>query len=350
MNAPRTPATGVPDTQASESTAPEGVAQEPSSGDQPNVAEQRIAINPTAEYIIGNSDTPITGEQLLRGLGQAALARKFQANYDQASQRLRQLEPLEQENANLKAQLAQIQRRQEIAEFVNQEIPKVKAQQNAEVDPWDEDNTPQRVPQLDPNAIAEPLYNIATEVTREEARNQLGDVDARIQQGIQAEFQKQEQQRAIQQRNQQWGDSLKATDVNDFMENYGCDQQAAESIAGYLDQARLLNLEAGSAYVNGQYDASNELKARSRAFEQQAHTQLAKSLVNYEAQQERESLEQQLATGNFVGLDNEVPETPEYSKMVTGERKQAKQNAVQKAARARQLRRAAETKLGGIAR
>ena len=349
MNAQRQ-ATGEPQALrvASEATPSAGVpAQQASPEGTQNVAEQRI--HPTAEYYIGNSDTPMTGEQLMRGLGQAALARKFQANYDQVSKRLEQLEPLAQRNAELEAQLAQIQRRQEIAEFVKQEMPQVKAPQH-EADLWDDDPAPQRVPQLDPNAIAEPLYNISREVATEEVRTGLGDVDARIQAGIQAELQKQEQQRAIQQRNQQWGNSLMAADINDFKENYGCEQQTAERIAGYLDQARLINLEAGSAYVSGNFDAANELKARSRAFELQAHTQLAKNLVSYEQYQERVSLEQQLATGNFVGLEDEGPQDPDYSRMVSGERRQTRQEAIAKNAKAAQLRKAAETKLGGTSR
>lgn len=289
-----------------------------------------IRINPTGEYLIGDTDQPLLGTEVLAQIGEAALKRKFQAEADKAAKRIAELEAVVQERDQLKAEIERQNRLKEI-----EEVFKEKAPASTETDSWYTDAAGTPAPGLTPEGIARTVGETAEEIAARVTSEQLQDLDARVKQQVAEIIAEREKQRESQQRLEETGRYLHEQRVKNYMDELGFSLEEATRISNIHAASQLELIKGKEAAVAGDTEAAIEHFKTADSLRNDALKRERDQAIQYEKEQARKAMESQLESGTFVDLPDlpQVTEEFEPNKPLTKlERRKLRQAKVKRAA------------------
>jgi hypothetical protein len=286
---------GVPaeQQQASSEQAPNGGSTPTSGGDG------RIKIDLTAEYLMPDGKTLMTGEQVLRQMGRGALADDWQSKADQAAARLQQLGDIAAERDAAFEQLAAIKRREEMEQVIQERMPQTAPQQSDE-SLWGEESAPPATP-MNAQQMAQLVTDLVERKMSEGGSQQLGDINSLIANNVREVMNAEQQNRAVLERDAQWAQNTRQERINHYVAS-GFDKDKATALVDKLSAAQVYETEGRMANVNGDKDAAYASFQNSvNLFDSAVEDAIKQTVAKQEADRLAE-LEQQLETGQFAGV------------------------------------------------
>lgn len=279
-------------------------------------------ISPTQEYQFGEGDDAfsVSGLEVRNLVGRGALASRLQSQADVATARNGELETAltgsQEELAELKQSLAQIEQRDQIAKSIREQIPAASRQAPlAGGDDWStgEDGVAQP-PAIDPDKIAQQIGDIAHQTVQEAAQQTEGNMEELVANTVARIMKEQNTQRDTQENARQWASDRLEQRVERYVTKLGFSEQEATSIAKLFDTAQLhenLGSQAASQsdgkLAADHYDEATRLTTA-------GNEQIAGQMVKHEEQQRITELEAQVESGQFSGLPAQVDDSVDLAK------------------------------------